>query len=224
VLDFDACKSIVQRGNGSYGLKPVIAVVPRIVAEIVGNVDPTMAGVAVSAQVNGNVMRATVPDANGAFTLAFLNPSAASSVNVVITAPNRATAVVSAVPIATQSSTRISTSAAPITLLTSTMHSAGGTVAPASANASVRALQAVGSVAQGEVAYTNANETGAYTLSLPAAAPLLAPYATPLPLVFTPQGTGGAYTLEASAVGYTTQTADVDVSTMDKTQNFTLVP
>src|SRR5688572_20109791 len=31
VLDFDACKSIVRRGNsGHYNLKPVIAVIPRI--------------------------------------------------------------------------------------------------------------------------------------------------------------------------------------------------
>ena len=28
VLDFDACKSVVRRGNGGYNLKPVIAVIP----------------------------------------------------------------------------------------------------------------------------------------------------------------------------------------------------
>ncbi len=29
VLDFDACKSIVKRGNGTYGLKPVIQMMAR---------------------------------------------------------------------------------------------------------------------------------------------------------------------------------------------------
>src|SRR5688572_32478261 len=46
VLDFDACKSIVPRGNsGQYNLKPVIAVIPRItdVGRIEGFVHPSIA-------------------------------------------------------------------------------------------------------------------------------------------------------------------------------------
>src|SRR5512139_1837648 len=34
VIDFDACKSIVTRGNGSYGLKPVMQMIPRTGAAI----------------------------------------------------------------------------------------------------------------------------------------------------------------------------------------------
>jgi len=36
VLDFDACKSIVTKGNGKYGLKPVVKVVPSILNGIDG--------------------------------------------------------------------------------------------------------------------------------------------------------------------------------------------
>lgn len=225
VLDFDACRSVVVRGNGTYGLKPVIAVLPRIVAEIVGNVDPTLAGVVVSAQRNGNVVRATTPDATGAFRLAFLDPATASSYDVAITAPGRATAIVSAVPVAPQSSTRISTDAAPITLPASATRTASGTVTPAAAQPAVRALQAIGSLPKVEVAHVNANMAGGYTLTLPTAAPLLAAYATPLPLAFAPQAASAAkYTLEASAAGYVTQSAPIDLASANATQDFALVP
>lgn len=225
VLDFDACRSVVVRGNGTYGLKPVIAVLPRTVSEIVGNVDPTLTGVVVSAQRNGNVVRATTPDATGAFRLAFLDPAAATSYDVAITATGRATAVVAAVPVAPQSSTRISTAAAPITLPASATRTAGGTVTPAAALPSVRALQAVGSLPKVEVAHVNADMMGGYTLTLPTAAPLLATYATPLPLTFAPQAASAAkYTLEASATGYVTQSAPIDLTSANATQNFALVP
>ena len=36
VLDFDALKSIVRRGNGTYGLKPVIRVLPTVLTGIGG--------------------------------------------------------------------------------------------------------------------------------------------------------------------------------------------
>ncbi len=62
VLDFDACKSVVTRGNGSFGLKPVIKVIPRALGEIVGYVEKSVTGVTVSAQKNGVVIRATAPD------------------------------------------------------------------------------------------------------------------------------------------------------------------
>jgi hypothetical protein len=226
VLDFDACKSVVRLGNGGFLLKPVIAVSPRVVAEIVGNVDPALSGVTVSAQVGGNVMRSTAPDATGAFRLAYLNPATAANVDVVLTAPGRTTAVVSGVPIALQSSTRISTAAAPIGLPASATRTAGGTVTPAAAAASIAAFQAVGAVPRVEAGYVNADAAGAYTLTLPTAAPLLAPFATPLPLVFAPQaGSAARYTLRASADGYVAQTsAPVDLTAANATVDFTLVP
>lgn len=175
VLDFDACRSVVVRGNGTYGLKPVIAVLPRTVAEIAGNVDPTLTGVVVSAQRNGQVVRSTTPDATGAFRPA--------------------------------------------------TRTASGIVTPAAALPSVRALQAVGSLPRVEVAHVNADMMGGYSLTLPTAAPLLATYATPLPLAFAPQAASAAeYTLEASATGYLTQSAPIDLTSADATRNFALTP
>ncbi|HTT11751.1 MAG TPA: DUF4382 domain-containing protein [Burkholderiaceae bacterium] len=225
VLDFDACKSIVRRGNGSYGLKPVIAVVPRTVADIVGYVDPAIAGMQISAQVGGTVMRATVPDASGAFTLAFLDPSVAPNVAVVFAAPGFASAVVSAVPIALQGTTSLSTAATPITLPASATRTASGHALPAVAAASVRAVQAVGIVPEVEIASTNADATGAYSLTLPTAPALLAPYAVSLPLVFAPQPASAAkYTLEAEADGYVAQSAAIDLTAADAAVDFTLPP
>jgi len=225
VLDFDACKSIVRRGNGTFGLKPVISVSTRAVAEIVGNVDPTLTGVAVSAQVGGAVMRATVPDATGAFRLAFLDPAAAANVDVVLVAPDRTTAVVAGVPIALQGTTRISTSAAPIQLPTSTTGMVSGTAMPVVAAASLRAVQTVGVVPMIEVASTNADAVAAYSMTLPTAAPLLAPYSTTLPLVFAAQPANAAkYSVEAAADGYATQSSAIDLSAANATVNFTLVP
>jgi len=68
VLDFDACKSVVKRGNsGRYNLKPVVAVLPRVrvdglVAE--GQVAPAIAlgTTTVSLQQGGVPVRTTVPD------------------------------------------------------------------------------------------------------------------------------------------------------------------
>lgn len=225
VLDFDACKSIVRRGNGTFGLKPVIAVLPRSGADIVGFVDPALAGVRVSAQVDGNVVRATTPDATGAFRLAYFNPSATPNVDVVFTAPGRATAVVANVPVAANAATPISTEDDPITLPASATRTASGTVAPVDAGARVRALQAVGAVPQVEVAFDNANDTGAWAIALPTAAPRLAAFGTTLPLSFAAQDASAArYTLEASAEGFVTQAAAVDLSTANATVDFTLPP
>ncbi len=75
VLDFDACKSIVKRGNsGRYNLKPVISVIPRTLTAIAGYVQTGLTGVTVSAQKNGVVLKATQPNASGQFVLAPLDP------------------------------------------------------------------------------------------------------------------------------------------------------
>jgi hypothetical protein len=229
VIDFDACRSIVLRGNGSYLLKPVLTADLRHIGAIVGFVDPALTGVSVSAQKNGQVVRTTQPAANGAFSLSYLD-SANSPYDVVITAPAKATAAVAAVP-AVNAVTPISTLADPITLPTSSTATASGTVAPAAARtagASVRALQVIGATAPNliplaEIAHVNTNaDTGAYLLTLPTAPARLALFSTTLPLTFTAQGTKSSYALEAFAPGFVTQrTAVKDVPT---TENFTLVP
>lgn len=226
VLDFDACRSVVIRGDGTYGLKPVIRAMPGTRTGIGGIVDVTLTGVVVSTQKGGVVIRQTVPNSAGAFLLEPIDP-AQSPYDVVITAPGHATAVVANVPVETDKVTQISTSVTPITLPASVTHAVSGTIMPAAASPTVRALQAVGTVPVEEIAYANADDmTGEYSMTLPSEAPWLAPYATTLPLTFSAQaGSAGQYTIEASATGYVTQTMPADVSSADVTGlDFTVVP
>jgi hypothetical protein len=230
VIDFDACRSIVLRGNGTYLLKPVLTADLKHVGAIVGHVDSTLTGVTVTAQKNGTVVRSTIPAPNGAFSLSFLD-SAYSPYDVVITAPAKATAAVVAVP-AVNAVTPISTSTDPIKLLDSATAKASGTVGPAgalAAGASVRATQAIGTTAPNiipvaEVAHVNVNpDTGAYELTLPTAPAQFAAFSTTLPLTFTAQVTKSSYSFEAFAPGYATQrTAVLEVP--QTLLNFTLMP
>ena len=134
VLDFDACRSVVPNGGG-FNLKPVIAVIPRTTTAIVGTVDPALTGVTVSVQKNGAVVRSTTPNANGDFTLSGLDP-AQSPFDVAFTANGFATSVVTATPVTAGASTRISTTAAPITMPAATTGIANGKVLPLAASAS----------------------------------------------------------------------------------------
>ena len=121
LLDFDACKSIVQTGSGKYKLKPVIKVIPIVLNGIEGFIQTALLGnnVIVSAQVNGEILRAAVPNpTTGKFLLARLDPR---NYDVVITADGHATSVISGVPVASATSiTPISTSGAPFALTPST--------------------------------------------------------------------------------------------------------
>ena len=248
LLDFDACKSIVRTGNGKYKLKPVIKVIPFVLNGIDGFVDKTLLvnNVIVSAQVNGDIVRATVPNTvTGEFFLAHL--AAPANYDVVITADGRATAVIAAVPVASSTSiTTVSTSGAPIPVVTpptleaSATHNIGGTVTlnPATDDETVflAAKQTFVSgltvtVKSQTASVVTGNPTGdfAYNLTLPIAGPSLGPYSTPLPIVFTqqPAAVAGHYTVQASATGYATKSSlsPVDISGGDVTnQDFTLVP
>jgi hypothetical protein len=66
----------------------------------------------------------------------------------------------------------------------------------------------------------------AYSLTLPIAPPTLGVYTPTLPITLTPQppAVGGQYAVRASADGYMAQSADVDLSAANATQNFTLTP
>jgi hypothetical protein len=205
LLDFDACRSIVLRGNGTHSMKPVISVLPRTGTAIAGVVDTsTMTNVTVSAQKNGVVLRATRPAADGKFLLAPVDPNQ-TSYDVVFTAPDRTTMVVTNVPVILDKVTTVNSTA--LTMAASPSGTVTGVVSPvaAAATGSVRALQKVGSIPAIEVAYVNTNpQSGAYSLTVPTAAPMLAPYsaATPPVLTFVSQAGPGNYTLEASATGY----------------------
>ena len=67
---------------------------------------------------------------------------------------------------------------------------------------------------------------GGYSLALPVGAPLLGQYGSgTLPITLSAQSAvAGKYTVEASALGYTTQSVAKDISAANTTQNFTLIP
>lgn len=236
LLDFDACKSVVRRGNGSYGLKPVIKVIPFVLNGINGYVHTSLLdgtnskNVSVSAQQNGAILRATAPmPGSGQFILGNL---ALGSYDVVVAADGHATVVIAGVPVTDATSTvPVSTQSAPINPPTSATATIGGNITLNPANADV-------------VAYVTAKQTlepgptvtvksqpadqldGSYSLTLPKAAPLLGTYATTLPIALTDAAQGsvaGQYKVEAAAEGYVTQSADADISMADVTQDFVLV-
>lgn len=229
LLDFDACKSIVQTGNGTYKLKPVIKVIPFVLNGIEGFVDTNLLGsnVVVSAQMNnGEIVRATVPNTAGKFFLAHLDPTNCPTTcyDVVITADGRATAVIAAVPVPTSTSvTTISTSVTPFTLQTSTSQSVNGTVTlsnPATDDGTV--LVAAKQTLNGGPTVTVKSQVApvltttpliigdySYNLTLPIGAPWLGQYSTTLPiaLIAAAQSTvAGVYTVHGSATVFGTPT------------------
>lgn len=238
VLDFDACKSVVTKGNGSYALKPVVKVIPTVVNGISGFVNTAQLGshVMVSAQQNGVVVASTVPNAtSGEFFLARLVPG---NYDVVLTADGKAASVIGTVPVAsTTSTTALSTAAAPISFADSAVGSIAGTIvlSPASATevgyASAKQTFAAGPTVT--IKYAGADLlTGVYTINnLPIAAPRYAAYSATLPLVFAPATTvtpGVAkYTVSAAAESYPSMTypSAVDILVANASNiNFTLVP
>jgi hypothetical protein len=239
LLDFDACKSVVLRGNGTYLLKPVIKVIPFVLNYIEGFVNTSLTGsnVVVSAQSNGEIVRSTAPNPlTGEFFLAHL--PAPAFYDVVITADGHATAVIAGVPVSSATSTvSVSTQAQPIDLPPSTTRTISGmvTLQPPSTDivATVTSMQTVTTgltvtVKSQAVQAVDLISSPTYTLTLPVDAPLLGHYGTGIPpaIVFTPQSAAaGKYNVEASAPGYlSSPSAPIDISSSDQTQPFILTP
>jgi hypothetical protein len=247
LLDFDACKSIVQTGNGTYKLKPVIKVIPTVLNGINGFVDKSLPNVVVSAQQNGNIVRATMLNTQtGEFFLAHLTPG---FYDVVITADGHATAVISGVPVPSDTSvTPISTSGTPFSLANSSTQAITGTVTlnPADddgtvvvvAKQSLSGGPTVTVKSQTATVLTNTQIPGdyQYSLTLPTGAPSLAAYSA-IPPPITPTAVAQSavakmYTVQGSAqtptTVYTTQTpppSAKDITIVaNQTQNFTLTP
>ena len=233
MLDFNACQSIVKRGNGTYALMPVIKVVPFAMNGIDGFVDLALltSNVMVTAQQSGVIVQSTAPDAQtGEF---FLSRLPLGNYEVVITADGRAPDVITTVPITSSTSVvNLSTSLARTFLSASTTHTVSGTAVlnPTSttAVAYVAAKQTLGItpvVVQSVAADDTSSPPGAYTLTLPIAAPQLGLYSMSLPIMLTAQSAVAAqYSIEASATGYQTQSVTKDISAGNITQSFTLVP
>jgi hypothetical protein len=238
LLDFDACKSIVQTGNGNYKLKPVIKVIPFVLNGIDGflttGLFPQQTNVnhiVVSAQVNGEIVRSTMPNAvTGEFFLGRLDPG---NYDVVITGINSptnnccATVVIAGVPVAsTTSITQISTSQQPFQLQASGFHTIGDTIGlinppppPAVDDRDDAAVVATArqSLTNGPVVAVRAQVATlhdvtppavnyTYGLVVPTAAPFFAAYgALPIvPSAGTQAAAAGVYTVRASAQTPTT--------------------
>ena len=232
VMDFNACKSIVKRGNGSYLLKPVIKMIPFALNGIRGFVDTGLlaSNVLVTAQQNGEVVQSTAPKPSGEFYLARLP---VGDYDVVLTADNYAAAVISAVPVTTTTSeVSLSDSGTPLTLQASvTNNTVSGTVTldPVSTTevAYVTAKQTLGIAPTITMRSVAADDTtGAYTMTLPVDVPWLGQYSASLPITLTAQsGVVGTYTMEASAYGYQASSpVNVDISASNVVQDFTLTP
>lgn len=228
-LDFDACKSIVKRGNGSYGLKPVVTMVATTTGgeqtsgAISGVLDPAITGnPVVSAQVDGVVVKSTVPNANGEFSL---SPLAAGSYTVVVTADGHASDVIDAVPVTAGSDTALATTATPLALEASATQSVSGKVAPAEAQALVSAQQSFASGAKVTIKYQNVDVvTGDYSMNLPVAAPRYAQFGA-LPVApAADSAAAGKYVLEVTAQGYQTQSEPADLGTGAVAMDFALAP
>ena len=238
LLDFDACKSIVQTGNGQYKLKPVIQVIPFALNGIDGFLSiglfPQQTNVnhiVVSAQVNGEIVRSTIPNAvTGEFFLAHLEPG---TYDVVLTGINDpvntccATIVIAGVPVPNSTSiTKISTDLQPLQLQSSGFHTIGDMISlinpplppavddrdDATVVATARQSLAGGpTIAIRAQVATLKDDTAtvgdyAYGLVLPTAAPFLASYGA-LPIVPSADAQGsvaGVYTVRGSAQTPTT--------------------
>jgi hypothetical protein len=236
VLDFDACRSIVKAGgSGRYNLKPVVAVIPRLTTAIEGFVDPALAsGVVVSTRDPDNNLRATVPNpVTGKFTLAYLPES--TNYTVVVAGQNLTTAAITNVPVSlARGVTTLNTAQTPIVPSASAMASVAGVVSNSISalltDARVSASQTLSTGQALQVASTGVNsESAEYTLALPLAAAVKAPYVSGSPLVFTTDSMlAGRYNVTGTATGYTTQSTDpvLDLGVAGSTtvKDFLLMP
>ncbi|MES2228042.1 MAG: DUF4382 domain-containing protein [Pseudomonadota bacterium] len=215
VIDFDACKSVVKRGNsGQYNLKPVLSATPVLSdagLRVVGYVDPSIAlpSTLVSVQAGGVPVKATVPDVNGKFVL---YPVPAGNYDLVVSASGHVTAVMTAVPVTTTAYTNVNTALLPIAPPGTTLRTVSGTLSPATAT--VRATQLLSGGPTVEVAWGTVDATtGAFSFALPIGAAVRTAYVeNPASLSFVGDTTTPPkYTLEAASGGVT-KTLAIDVS------------
>ncbi|MGV0958630.1 MAG: DUF4382 domain-containing protein [Limnohabitans sp.] len=236
VLDFDACRSIVKNGNsGNYNIKPVVAVIKRLTTAIEGYVHPSIAAsVQVSTRDPDNNLRVTAPNpTTGWFKLAYLPES--THYTVVLAGQNVTTAAVTSVPVSVATGvTVLNTALTAIQPAASTMASVSGVATNSSSvlltDAYVSARQTLSTGQVLDVAGTGVNTTTAnYSLSLPLAAAVKAPYAFGGALTFTTDGmVAGRYNVTGTATGYTTQSTnpvvDLGIADSNTVKDLVLTP
>ncbi|MEP7057025.1 MAG: DUF4382 domain-containing protein, partial [Caldimonas sp.] len=204
VLDFDACKSVVRRGNtGHFDLKPTVAAtnVSSGIGTVIGYVDKAL-GVdttVVSIQADGVQVKATLPDESGRFVL---YPVPAGTYDLVVAPARHVTMLMGGVPVVEAATTAVNSRALPFASPLSTVRTVNGTLGDASGT--VRATQTYGGGPRIEVAWGAVDSSsGAFTFALPVDAPWRTLYAAdPVALGFVPDAAiAGTYTLEAVTAG-----------------------
>lgn len=224
VLDFDACKSVVKRGNsGRYNLKPVVSVLPRVrldglVTE--GYVAPAIAlgTTSVSLQQGGVPVRSTVPAADGRFVL---YPVPAGNYDLVVSAEGRVTAVMTGVPVSESSRTFATPAGVAIDPPAGTPRVASGLVSISGSTtvplATVRATQAVSTTRVERASVPADADTGGYALPLVTGSPVFTAFdAAATTLAFTADdGQAGKFRLEAASEGKAPVQAEIDVTAAD---------
>lgn len=234
VLDFDACRSVVQRGGSArFHLKPVIAVIPRLSdagQRVVGYVDPALVlpTTRISLQRNGVEQKATLPLAAPGPDLGkfVLYPVPAGDYTLVVSAEGRATAVMTGVPVTTGAVTFANAASAPIAPAASTMRTVAGTLAIGSSRADTDGVVAASQTLAGPLAVEVASQavdadSGSYLLRLPTAAPLRAAYAASGVPSFAPAAdVAGRYQVDATIPGVAPKTVAVDVGAANASADF----
>lgn len=202
VLDFDACRSVVQRGNGGYNLKPVVTATPIVVSgSISGYVNPTLAaaGAKVYAEQGGKIIKGTVVNADGSFKLLpLIQSSSNGNYEIVVAANGYSSAVIKSVPVLATKNVIVASQTAPIATAVSGSATASGAAVPASDVIEVSGIQTSGGVNYA-VNTTNANlDTGAYSVSLSTGAPFVGTYSSTLPVLLTADNAvSGLYSIKA---------------------------
>jgi hypothetical protein len=221
VLDFDACKSIVKAGNsGKYNLKPVIAVVPRVVSGVTGYVTTTLSlgSTTVAMQQDGVTVRSTTPDATGRFSIPYL---ATGTYTLVVMSEGRATAVMTNVPAGTTTTVVSGTTTAiapPVSAMadvlgavTSTTVSGSSTVSVALTDATATALQALTGGPTINLGSRPVDATlGTYGFRLPVEAPVKA--AWPSTTFAADTAVKGKYAVRVESPGRTPLQLPADIS------------
>lgn len=214
VIDFDACRSVVKRGNsGQYNLKPVLSVTPRVSFGVIGYVPAELSGPAttVSAQVAGIPVKSTTPAQDGKFVLA---PLAGGPFDVVISAAGRVTATITGVPEPATADIKLNNEQ-PISPAASDMRTVSGSVTTGASPilATVAARKAYTGGPTVEVAGASVDgDTGAFSFELAGGAPEKAEYVAGL-LTFNTDGATptGQYQIAATSGG-ASKTASADVT------------
>lgn len=229
VLDFDACKSVVSAGNsGKFNLKPVISVLPRFIdgMAVDGYVANSSPYTSVSLQLNGVVVRSTVPDPlrQGYFALPYL-PISSANYDLVIADPGRGTRVVSAVPVTPMAITHVSAANQAIQLSNSNAQNlvASATAGNAIPDATISVHQSLGTDREIELASRTVDSVnGSSSFTLATDPVQVATYSPTLaPLSWLPYNASAAqFSVRSNVPGTPIQSQPVDLRIGSTQVNF----